>query len=113
MNIKLQIITLVVSFFYGIFFSFFLSLNYKFIYSDKKIFKTIISFLVVIINALLYFIILRKINYGIFHIYEILALILGFIIENWISTIIAKRIKKWYNLIIGEWLNGKSSTKSI
>ena len=36
MNIKLQITTLLFSFLYGIFFSFFLSLNYKFIYSDKK-----------------------------------------------------------------------------
>lgn len=94
MNIKLQIITLVVSFFYGIFFSFFLSLNYKFIYSDKKIVKTIASFLIVIISVLLYFIILRKINYGIFHVYEILALIFGFIIENWVNGIIAKRFKK-------------------
>lgn len=94
MNIKLQIITLLISFFYGIFFSFFLSLNYKFIYSDKKIVKTIVSFLVVIISVLLYFIILRKINYGVFHIYEILSLILGFIIENWLNSIIAKRFKK-------------------
>ena len=94
MNIKLQIITLIVSFFYGIFFSFFLSLNYKFIYSDKKIIKIIISFLVVIINVLLYFIILRKINYGIFHIYEIFSLILGFLLENWLSGIIAKKLNK-------------------
>lgn len=110
MNIKLQIITLLVSFLYGIFFSFFLSLNYKFIYNDKKIIKISISFLAVLISVLLYFIILRKINYGIFHIYEVLALILGFIIENWFNGFIAKRFKKWYNLIIGEWLNGKSST---
>lgn len=106
MDIKTQIIILGVSFFYGVFFSFFLSLNYKFIYSDKKSIKIIVSFLVVFVNVLLYFIILKKINYGIFHIYEILALIIGFIIENWFGSIIAKRLKKWYNLIIGEWLNG-------
>jgi len=94
MDIKLQIVTLLVSFFYGIFFSFFLSLNYKFIYNDKKIVKIIMSFLIVIISVLLYFIILRKINYGIFHIYEILSIIMGFIIENWFSSIIAKRVKK-------------------
>ena len=94
MNIKLQIITLLVSFLYGIFFSFFLGLNYKYIYSDKKIFKTIISFLVIIISVLLYFIILKKINYGIFHVYEILALAIGFCLENWIAAIIAKRHKK-------------------
>ena len=94
MNIKLQIITLLVSFLYGIFFSFFLGLNYKYIYSDKKIFKTIISFLVIVISVLLYFIILKKINYGIFHVYEILALTIGFCLENWIAAVIAKRHKK-------------------
>ena len=94
MNIKLQIITLLFSFSFGIFFSFFLGLNYKYIYSDKKIFKTIISFLVVIISVLIYFIILKKINNGIFHIYEILCIILGFIFDNWIRTVIAKVLKK-------------------
>ena len=91
MNIKLQITTLLFSFLYGIFFSFFLSLNYKFIYSDKKILKTIISFL------LLYFIILKKINYGVFHVYEILMIILGFVLENLIVRFIANKKKPWYN----------------
>ena len=94
MDINIQIKTLLVSFVYGIFFSFFLELNYKFIYSDKKIFKIIISFLIVILNVLLYFIILKKVNNGIFHIYEILSLSLGFIIENWLSGIIAKKYKR-------------------
>lgn len=93
MNIKIQIITLLFSFLYGIFFSFFLSLNYKFIYSNKKIFRTVISFLVVVISVLIYFIILKKINYGIFHIYEILMITLGFIVENIIVSIIANKKK--------------------
>ena len=93
MNIKLQIKTLLFSFLYGIFFSFFLSLNYKFIYSDKKILKTIISFLFIIVCVLLYFIILKKINYGIFHVYEILMIILGFVLENLIVRFIANKKK--------------------
>ncbi len=93
MNIKIQITTLLFSFLYGIFFSFFLSLNYKFIYSNKKIFRTVISFLVVVISVLIYFIILKKINYGIFHIYEILMITLGFIVENIIVSIIANKKK--------------------
>lgn len=93
MNIKIQITTLLFSFLYGIFFSFFLSLNYKFIYSNKKLFKTVISLLVVVLSVLLYFIILKKINYGIFHIYEILMITLGFIVENIIVSIIANKKK--------------------
>ena len=106
MDIHIQIRTLLISFVYGLFFSFFLELNYRFIYSDKKIFKIIISFLIVILNVLLYFIILKKVNNGIFHIYEILSLSLGVIIENWVSGIIAKKVKRWYNFNIGEWLYG-------
>lgn len=94
MNIRLQIITLLVSFVYGFFFSLFLSLNYKYIYSNSKIIRIITSFLVIIVSVLLYFIILKKINYGIFHAYEVLALILGFIVESWINRIIAKKINK-------------------
>lgn len=93
MNIKLQIITLIFSFFYGVFFSFFLSLNYKVIYNDKKVFKIISSLFFVIVCVLLYFIILRKINNGIFHIYEILMIILGVIIENLIVGFIANKKK--------------------
>ena len=93
MNIKLQITTLLFSFLYGIFFSFFLSLNYKFIYSDKKILKTIMSFHFIIVCVLLYFIILKKINYGIFHVYEILMIILGFVLENLIVRFIANKKK--------------------
>lgn len=93
MNIKIQITTLLFSFLYGIFFSFFLSLNYKFIYSNKKIFRTAISFLVVVVSVLIYFIILKKINYGIFHIYEILMISLGVIVENIIVSVIANKKK--------------------
>ena len=93
MNIKLQITTLLFSFLYGIFFSFFLSLNYKFIYSNKRVFRTVISFLVVVVSVLLYFIILKKINYGIFHIYEVLMIILGVIVENIIISVIANKKK--------------------
>ena len=93
MNIKIQITTLLFSFLYGIFFSFFLSLNYKFIYINKKIFRTAISFLVVVVSVLIYFIILKKINYGIFHIYEILMISLGVIVENIIVSVIANKKK--------------------
>lgn len=100
MDIKIQLITLIFSFFYGIFFSIYLGINYKYIYSNKKIFKIIITFLVVITSVLLYFIILRKINNGILHPYHILALIIGFIFQNLIKEKLVKIIKKWYNRII-------------
>lgn len=91
MTLKIQIISLVVSFLYGIFFSFLLNINYKLIYNDNKFIKIIGTFMFIIVNSLLYFLILLKINNGIVHIYCIFSLIIGFIIENFI---ISKKISK-------------------
>ncbi len=84
MDLQTQIVTLIASFFYGIFFAFFIGVNYKIIYHDKKYIKLIGSFLIVLIGVLLYFIILRKINYGSFHPYCLFMLIIGFCLEHFI-----------------------------
>lgn len=106
MNLKLQIITLIFSFLYGIFFCILLNINYKFLYSNKKFFKIISTMLFIIFNVLLYFIILRKINNGIFHPYFVIMLTLGFFTSNIIHSKLAGLKKKWYNAIIGECYNG-------
>ena len=90
MPLDIQINSLIFSFTFGIFFSLFLSINYKIIYSSKKIIKFIGTALVVFSSAFLYFIILLNINNAIFHPYEIIMIILGFYIENYIH----KKIKK-------------------
>lgn len=88
MILKLQIISLVSSFLYGIFFYILSKLNYKFLYNNK--YSLIIDFLFVIDNVLLYFIILRYINNGIFHVYFLLSIILGYILGNFIDKKISK-----------------------
>jgi len=94
MNIKIQLITIAISFLFGILFSIQLSLNYKLIYSNKKIYKIIFTFLIVLVNTLLYFILLRKFNNGILHIYGIIFIILGFIIEIFVKSLVVKKIHK-------------------
>lgn len=89
MTLKVQIISLIVSFLYGIFFSFLLNINYKIIYNNNKFVKIIGTLLFVLFNSLLYFLILLKINNGIVHIYCILALIVGFTFYN---SILSKKI---------------------
>ena len=96
MPLDIQINSLIFSFTFGIFFSLFLSINYKIIYSSKKIIKFIGTALVVFSSAFLYFIILLNINNAIFHPYEIIMIILGFYIENYIH----KKIKKQTWLLI-------------
>jgi len=94
MDIIVQIKTIIFSLFYGVFFSFFLGLNYKYITGSRKFFGFILTFMFIIVNVLLYFIVLRKINYGVFHYYEILSIIFGFILENLIYHLVYKKIKK-------------------
>lgn len=60
MTLKVQVMSLIISFLYGIFFSIFLNLNYKIIYNNNKIYKIGGTFLFVLVNVLLYFLIIKK-----------------------------------------------------
>lgn len=106
MALTTQLHLLVFSFLYGIVFSILINLNYKFLYNDKKLLKTIFTIAFVLVNVLIYFIILLKINNGILHIYSLLMIIIGFILENIIEIklipfLVAHYKKKWYNHIVG------------
>lgn len=82
MSLKIQIISLLLSFIYGIIFSKLLNINYKIIYNDNIIVKIVGTFIYITFSSILYFIILLKINNGIVHIYLLLSILLGFIVQN-------------------------------
>ena len=84
--LDIQIKSIVFSFLYGVFFSFLLNLNYKFIYYSKGITKVLINIFFVVDNVLLYFIILRYINNGIVHFYFLLSLVIGYFSVNKVSS---------------------------
>ncbi len=90
MVLKVQIISLVVSFCYGIFFYLLLELNSRFLYSSHIVVRIIVSFLFVMFHTLLYFLILMKINYGYIHFYFFLCIILGYIL----CKVVYKKIVK-------------------
>ena len=90
MILKVQIISLVVSFCYGIFFYLLLELNSRFLYSSHIVVRIIVSFLFVMFHTLLYFLILMKINYGYIHFYFFLCIILGYIL----CKVVYKKIVK-------------------
>lgn len=96
-NLDLQLKSLLFSFLFGMFFAICVNINYKFINSNKKIFKIIFTFFFTIINILIYFIGLKKINDAYLHPYFILMIILGYIVEIFIQKLIVKKISKWYN----------------
>ena len=94
MHITIKIKTLLFSFLFGFFFSFFLTFFYRFLYSKKKLLQIIASFLLVISATFVYFILLKKINYAVFHVYEIFCLIAGYILEILMMRMIAKKNRR-------------------
>ncbi len=92
MILRLQIYSLIYSFIYGLVFYILVLLNKKFLFNNK--FSFIIDILFVIDNVLLYFIFLRYINNGIFHIYFFFTIILGYLLGDYID----KKRRVWYNL---------------
>ena len=81
MILSTQILSLIYSFFYGIFLFFLLELNYKLLYTGKMLYKIIISFLFVMFISLLYFYGLLKINNGIIHIYFLIVMFTGYMLS--------------------------------
>ncbi len=90
MNLKLQVFSLFFSFLYGVFFSFLFNFHYHYLFYRKRIVQVFITLLFLLDMALLYFLILQKINNGIIHIYFYFLLFLGF----YISFSFFKKIRK-------------------
>jgi len=84
MILKIQLISFIFSFFYGICFYLLLELNYKFIFTSKLAYRIIVSILFVTSMSLVYFIGLLKINNGILHFYFFLMILLGYTFANFV-----------------------------
>lgn len=90
MNLKIQVISLVFSFFYGVLFSLLVNINYKFLFNKKLIWKIVFTFVFIIDVALIYFFVLKFLNEGIIHGYFLLMIILGFYVTFPIGTKLRK-----------------------
>jgi len=103
MSLIVQIKTILFSFLYGIFFHFILDINYKYI-TRKGFFSIFFTLLFIVINVFIYFIFLRLINFGVFHIYEIFLIFCGYFFYSLLYRCVEKRYKKWYNVVdmVGE-----------
>ncbi len=101
MNYKLQLLSLFFSFLFGIFFYFSSLLNYKMIKKHSLFIKYGITFVYIFDIALLYVLLMYKINYGIIHAYFLLLLAGGFLF-GWryckrfrkICKVLGKKLKR-------------------
>ncbi len=94
MPLQEQIATLFASYLFGIFFSLFLSINYRIIYESKKIIRIIGTFLFVFLTVMIYFILLQKINHGILHPYSFIVILCGILTEHYGERFIKPYFKK-------------------
>ena len=89
-SLDIQFKLIIFSFIFGFLFSSFLDwFNKKTILLTKYL-KFIIYLMVTILMTIIYFIGIQKIGYAVFHIYEILCIVLGFISYDITIKLIAK-----------------------
>ncbi len=94
MNLHIQISLIIFSFLYGIVFSFFLNLCYRLLHHHNIVIRYLSTIIVVAISTTIYFKGIQKICYGIFHIYSLLLIIVGFCFENMMHKLFAKYFQK-------------------
>ena len=97
MKLNIQISLIFFSLIFGFLFSLFFNIGYKWLHHPKKIINLLSNILFILISLIIYFNGLQIICNGIFHIYSLLLIIIGFIVENIIGKLIEKKIKKCYN----------------
>ena len=96
-SLDIQIKLLVFSFIYGFLFSIALDILYPLIRKTNKYYQIILSFILILLMAVIYFVAIDKIGYVIFHMYSIFSIILGFVSYDIIIYVIAKNQKRWYH----------------
>lgn len=93
-NLNIQIKLIIFSFIFGFLFSMLLDIFYYSIKKKNRIYSILVSLSLIIIMTIVYFIGINKIGYIIFHLYSILAIVIGFIIYEALLVMIAKNNKK-------------------
>ncbi len=94
MNYKIQLISFLFSFLFGVFLYLTSLLNYKLIKKHSLFIKYLITFVYVVDVALLYVLLMYKVNYGVIHVYFLLVMGIGFLLSCFYYKKIYKMAKK-------------------
>lgn len=82
MNSYIQVLSLVISFIYGILFYLLTRFNYYILDKKHNILKFIVTLVFIVDIVIFYVYLMYKINNGYFHIYFVVMVILGFMLMN-------------------------------
>jgi len=80
MELKVQLLSLFVSFLFGIFLFFMFRMNYKYLFINSNKKKIFFNFIFCFDLSLLYFLILYYLNSGTLHLYFLLLILFGFLL---------------------------------
>lgn len=78
-SLSIQLKLIVFSFIFGFFFSILIEWFNDKICKYKKVFRIVLTFIIILFMSIIYFIGLQKISNAIFHIYNIICIVLGYI----------------------------------
>lgn len=98
MTSNIQLISLLISFVFGILFYYLTVLNFEIIKSLNIYLKHIITAIYVIDMTIIYAILLYKINNGYFHIYFIMLVIVGYFVGFITNKLYLSKISVKYNI---------------
>ena len=79
MELSIQIKTLIISFVYGIILSYMVISHRKYLFCGKLWYRMVFNMVFIFDYTLIYFFILKFINNGVFHVYFLFLLIIGYI----------------------------------
>ena len=94
MDLTIQIYSLITSFLFGVIFALELTFFDKLINKLFLVWKFLLSFIFVMLNALVYFLILLLINNGILHIYFFISIVIGYFAFNKLFTLLFTHFRK-------------------
>lgn len=99
MDYKIQLLSFLFSFLFGIFFFITNYFNKKLINNKKIIFQYMVTFIYIINIVLFYILILYKINRGVFHIYFLFMVLIGYLFATRLEKYVKKSVKYLKNYI--------------
>ncbi|MBR4230768.1 MAG: hypothetical protein IKR74_01250 [Bacilli bacterium] len=103
MNVNEQITALCFNFIYGFTIYYAVIINYLFIKNEVLIVKLLITSLFLIDFTIIYLMIIYKLNYGMFHIYYLIAFVLGYILSLKIKKSVKLVKTKKLSIDIKNW----------
>lgn len=99
MDYKIQLISLFISYLFGLLFYFLSMVNYIIIKKLNKGFQYILTFIYMVIISLCYTYILFKINNGNVHPYFLILVLVGFVCGKQIKKVLIKNVKFYGNIV--------------